>query len=285
MRVIVLGASGMLGNAVFKIFSESADHEVWGTLRSASMKQYFPERLCSNLKTGIDILDHDALVRTFLELRPQLVINCVGLIKQLADANDPLTALPVNALLPHKLGALCKLSGARLIHVSTDCVFTGRKGNYVEADVSDAEDLYGKSKYIGEVHDQSHVVTLRTSIIGHELNSKHALVDWFMSQERQVKGYVRAIFSGLPTVELARIMRDVVASRPNLRGLYHVSAQPIAKYDLLLAIAKEYGKEIEIVPDDKVAIDRSLDSSRFTSDTGYVAPDWASLIKLMHQDT
>ena len=232
--------------------------------------------------TGVDVLDQDALVEVLAKLRPGVVINCVGLIKQLADAKDPLTALPINAMLPHRLVRLCMLAGARLIHVSTDCVFSGRKGAYLESDPSDAEDLYGKSKYIGELHDQPNAITLRTSIIGHELGSSYALVDWFLSQKAGVKGYSRAIFSGLPTVELARVMKDFVVPLPQLNGLYHVAAEPIAKLDLLQLVASQYGKEIEIRPDDALVINRSLDGTRFREATGYVAPAWPELIRLMH---
>src|SRR5262249_39351298 len=149
--------------------------------------------------------------------------NAVGVVKQLAIANDPLIVLPINAMLPHKLANASAAIGARLIHFSSDCVFSGRAGCYVESDISDAEDLYGKSKYIGEVHDQRHVVTIRTSGIGHELQSRNGLVEWFLHQEGAVNGFSGAIFSGLPWVELARVIADHVLPRPELSGLYHVS--------------------------------------------------------------
>jgi len=280
-RVLILGVTGMLGSAVFKTFTTDPAHEVWGTMRAPggrSFSQASRERLLS----GADVLDQDSLVATMASVRPDVVINCVGLIKQLADAKDPLTALPINAMLPHRLARLCALSRARLIHISTDCVFSGSKGGYVESDVSDAEDLYGKSKYIGELHDVPHAITLRTSIIGHELNSQHSLVDWFLTQEGSVRGFSRAVFSGLPTVELARVMKDFVLPHPELNGLYHVAAQPIAKLDLLSLIARQYGKSIEINPDAALVIDRSLNSERFTEATGYKAPTWPQLIELMH---
>lgn len=282
MKVLVLGVTGMLGNAVFRVFGEDPAHEVWGTLRSGSMLRHFPQDTHARLLTGTDVLDQDMLTKVFAKVRPQVVINCVGLIKQLADANDPLTALPINAMLPHRLARLCEVSGARLIHVSTDCVFSGRAGGYLESDVSDAEDLYGKSKYIGELHDVPHAITLRTSIIGHELASSYALVDWFLAQQAGVKGFTKAIFSGLPTVELARVMKDFVVPNPALHGLYHVAAQPIAKFDLLALVAAEYGKQIDIRPDAGLVIDRSLNGSRFEQATGYVAPQWPELIRRMH---
>lgn len=283
MKVLVLGVTGMLGNAVFRVFSADAAYQAWGTLRSTSALHYFPQDSHARLLCGVDVLDQDALTSVMARVKPDVVINCVGLIKQLADANDPLTALPINAMLPHRLARLCELSGARLIHVSTDCVFSGRKGLYREADLSDAEDLYGKSKCIGELHEQAHAITLRTSIIGHELGSNHALVDWFLSQQNSVKGFTKAIFSGLPTVELARVMKDFVIAHPHLSGLYHVAAEPIDKFRLLSLVAVQYGKTIEIRPDDALVIDRSLDGARFREATGYVAPDWPELVRRMHQ--
>lgn len=282
MKILILGASGMLGSAVFKVFSLDSSHQVWGSLRSPANIKYFPKTCSGRLLTGVDVLDQDSLATVLSSVRPDVVINCVGLIKQLADAKDPLSALPINAMLPHRLARLCTLSGARLIHVSTDCVFSGLKGEYLESDHSDAEDLYGKSKYIGELHDYPNAITLRTSIIGHELSSSYALVDWFLAQEGSVRGFSKAIFSGLPTVELARVMKDFVLPHPELNGLYHVAAEPIAKLDLLTLIARQYGKTIEIRPDASLVIDRSLNSERFTQATGYKAPSWPQLVELMH---
>jgi dTDP-4-dehydrorhamnose reductase len=271
----------MLGSAVFKLFIENGDFELTGTLRSESTKQFFPVEWHQNIISGIDILDDDALTRVVESVKPDVVINCVGLIKQLAVANDPLIVLPVNSMYPHRLAAICESIGARLIHISTDCVFDGSKGNYVESDRSDATDLYGQSKYIGELHDKPNAITLRTSIIGHELNSRAALIEWFLSQSGSIKGFKRAIFSGLPTVELARVMMDYVIPRPGLYGLYHVSAAPISKFDLLSLVAKIYGKKIEIIPESEFIIDRSLNSERFQTETGYSAPDWPVLVEGM----
>ena len=281
MKVLVLGVTGMLGSTVFRQFHGNPHFEVWGTLRNPSGAKYFSEETHGSLINNVDVLDHDSLVSVLARVRPDVVINCVGLIKQLADAKDPLSALPINAMLPHRIARLCALSGARLIHISTDCVFSGRKGLYTEEDISDAEDLYGKSKYIGELHAEPNAVTLRTSIIGHELGSQYSLVDWFLSQSGSVKGYEKAIFSGLPTVELARVIRDYVIPNPGLIGLYHVAVAPIDKLSLLKLIAEVYEKEINIIADGNVAIDRSLNSSRFQSATGYVPPSWLELVKSM----
>ncbi len=282
MKVLVLGVTGMLGHALFKLFSADAKYETWGTLRSVAGVKHFSNLQQERLLTNIDVLDQDVLVGALLKVRPDVVVNCVGLIKQLADAKDPLSALPINAMLPHRLAKLCELMSARLVHVSTDCVFSGRKGFYRETDLSDAEDLYGKSKYIGELHGLNHAITLRTSIIGHELGSAYALVDWFLSQNKSVNGYAKAVFSGLPTVELARVIKDYVLPNPGLGGLYHVSAEPIDKLSLLRLVAKTYGKNIEIKADEEFCIDRSLDSSRFRQATGYVPLTWPDLVEYMH---
>ena len=272
----------MLGNAVFRLFAASPGFLTWGSARGGGLVARLPATNQSQIVTGVDVENVDHLTRLFAQTRPGVVINCIGLVKQLAEADDPLAAIPINALLPHRLARLCDVAGARLIHMSTDCVFTGAKGMYLEGDASDAKDLYGRSKYLGEV-DYPHAVTLRTSIIGHELNSAHGLVGWFLAQHGEVKGFTRAIFSGLPTVELARVIRDFVIPRPELHGVHHVSAQPINKYELLRLVARVYGKTIGVTPDDKLAIDRSLDSSRFRGLTGYAPPAWPELIRSMHQ--
>lgn len=279
-RILVLGASGMLGHTALRLFHESPGFEAWGTVRSAGAGRRLPAVIADRLIPGIDVESPDSLARAFAEARPDVVINCVGLVKQLAEVNDPLLTLPLNAMLPHRLARLCGVAGARLIHVSTDCVFDGARGGYVEADAPDARDLYGLSKYLGEV-DQPNAITLRTSIIGLELGSANGLIEWFLAQEGQVSGYTKAVFSGLSTVELARVIRDQVLPRPGLRGLYHVSAAPISKYDLLRQVAEVWGKTIEIVPDERLKIDRSLDSARFRAATGYVPPSWPEMVAAM----
>lgn len=280
MKVLILGVGGMLGNAMFRTFAESGEHAVFGTARGAGTRAHFAAPLQANILCGVDVENHDSLARVFGEVRPDFVINCIGVVKQLAESDDPLLTIPINSLLPHRLAALCKIAGARLVQVSTDCVFSGSRGAYVESDFPDCYDLYGRSKLLGEV-DYPHAVTVRTSIIGHELSGQRSLVNWFLAQPGPVRGFTRAVFSGLPTVVLARVIRDVIVPRPQLRGLYHVAAAPIAKFDLLSLVASEYGKQIAITPDDSLVIDRSLDATRFREATGYVAPPWEELIAAM----
>lgn len=280
MKVLVLGVSGMLGNTVLRYFADDSRYQVFGSARSSAVRRAFPPSLAERIVLGTDVDNPDSLALLFAKVQPDVVINCIGLVKQLAEANDPLQAIPINSLLPHRLARLCAIAGARLVHVSTDCVFDGARGGYTEADQSDATDLYGRSKYLGEVRYE-HTITLRTSIIGHELNSANGLVGWFLGQQGSIKGYTKAIFSGLPTVELAHVIRDVVLPHPQLHGLYHVAAQPINKFDLLTLVKQTYQKEIEIVADDKLRIDRSLNADRFREATGYSAPAWPELIQKM----
>ncbi|PUE60798.1 NAD(P)-dependent oxidoreductase [Limnohabitans curvus] len=282
MRLLVLGATGMLGNAVLRLFTQSKGYQVFGSVRSSAVRQLLPIDLHPNIFTGVDVENIDSLTHLFAVVHPDVVINCVGLVKQLAEADDPLAAIPINALLPHRLARLCEVAGARLVHMSTDCVFSGAKGNYVESDLPDAYDLYGRSKLLGEV-DYPNAITLRTSIIGHELAGNRSLIDWFLSQTGAVQGYKNAIFSGLPTVEIARIIHDHLLPNPDLHGLYHVSAEPINKFDLLSLVSKEYGKEIAIHPKDDFKIDRSLNSDRFRLATGFQPEPWPELIYRMHQ--
>lgn len=281
-RVLVLGASGMLGNAVLRVFVESSGYTTVGSARSYAAVAALPEKLRNAVICGIDVENCDSLLRLFSDFQPDVIINCVGVVKQLDNADDPMVAIPLNALLPHRLARLAMTRGARLVHISTDCVFSGKKGMYTELDFADAQDLYGRSKHLGEV-DYTNAVTLRTSIIGHELASAHGLISWFLAQSGSVRGFKRAIFSGLPTVVLGTVIRDYVLPNEQLRGVYHVSAPPISKYELLNLVAKVYAHKILIEPDEEVVIDRSLDSSRFKDATAYATPSWPQLIKAMHE--
>ena len=280
MKILVLGASGMIGSAMFRVLSERQDWSVFGSLRYSDSKQFFSPVAAIKLLTNADTTQSDELLHLFSQVHPDVVINCIGLTKHRKEINDPLQAIPVNAIFPHRLAKLCSSSNARLIHVSTDCVFSGRRGAYSENDEADATDLYGKTKFLGEVIG-SNSITLRTSTIGHELQSQFGLLDWFLAQKGSCKGYRGAIFSGLPSTIFAEIVRDIVIPRPDLFGLYHVGASPINKFELLCLISDIYGKVINIDADDQFKINRSLNSTRFSSATGYVAPAWPELLKSM----
>jgi len=284
MKILILGATGMSGNTIFRHLYNESEHEIWGSYHKSTGREFFISNYQSQLIGNINVLEYDALVDLISKVQPDFVINCVGIINKLEHVNNPLVVMPVNAIFPHRLAKLCKLAGARLIHISTDCVFSGQKGLYKESEVSDAKDLYGKSKSIGELKDYSNVITLRTSIIGHELHTKYGLLEWFLSQEGTVKGYTNAIFSGLSTLELARVIKDYILSNKVIEGLYHVSLEPIDKCSLLSLVKKIYGKTITLVPDNTIKINRSLDSSLFKSKTGYTPPSWENMILDMYND-
>lgn len=216
---------------------------------------------------------------------PDVVVNCIGIVKQDAAAKDPVASITVNSLFPHRLAHLCRTAGMRLIHLSTDCVFSGRKGNYCESDLTDAQDLYGRTKVLGEV-DYENCLTLRTSMIGRELQSSHGLIEWFLTQRgKTVRGFKRAVFSGFTTAALADVMGDIIADHPQLRGTWHVAADPINKFDLLSLVRQTYELDVEIEPDETFVCDRSLDGGRFRQATGFAPRPWPEMIKQMAQDT
>ena len=282
MNILVLGVTGMLGNSMFRFLSQQQGYKIYGTMRGHNANISARDISSAQIITGVDVENHDSLVAVFAEAKPKVVINCIGFIKQLSSASEPLQAIPINSILPHRIAAMCEIVGARLIHISTDCVFSGSKGNYKEEDFPDAHDLYGRSKLLGEV-DYPHAITLRTSIIGHELSGNKSLISWFLSQTNEVKGYTNAIYSGIPTVELARVVKDFVLPHPQLKGLYHVAAKPINKFELLTLVAKIYKKDIKINPSKDVIIDRSLNAERFYQATGYNPPKWEELIEKMNE--
>jgi dTDP-4-dehydrorhamnose reductase len=280
-KILVLGASGMLGNAVLRYFAEHTEHVAIGSVRTEGARGMLPLNVQDCVVAAGSVDDPDMLTRLIDRTKPTVVINCVGLVKQLENGNDPLSAIPINSILPHRLARLCSLVGARLVHLSTDCVFSGAKGMYLESDKPDAYDVYGRTKLLGEV-DYRHTITLRTSIIGHELRGNSSLIGWFLAQQGPVKGFSQAIFSGLPTVEIARVIHEHVLPDTSLHGLYHLSADPIDKYHLLQLVGQIYSKETEIVEDRSLIIDRSLDSTRFRAATSFEPESWPNLVRRMY---
>lgn len=273
----------MLGHKLVQKLNEKFD--VWTSIRG-DLQDYEKFNLFSKEKTfeNINVEEIRQIKKIVSQIKPQVIINAIGLIKQLPSAKDVVQTLRINSIFPHQLAEIVLDNQARLITLSTDCVFNGDKGNYKETDFSDAFDLYGKSKNLGEVTTEN-CLTLRTSIVGRELKTAHSLVEWFLSNRgSKVKGYVNAIYTGFPTVVLADIMSDLIENYPELNGLYHVSSNPISKYDLLGLINEAYDAKIEIEPFADFKIDRSLDSTKFREATGFKPLDWKQMIKLMAND-
>jgi dTDP-4-dehydrorhamnose reductase len=261
--------------------SKIPDALVQGTIRDEAVHGLFPKESANRLIVVGNLEDPGQMARLLDAVRPAVVVNCVAVGRPIPA--DPMRSISVHALLPQRLSHHCRVSGTRLIQVSSDGVFSGARGAYTEDDVPDAGDVYGISKLLGEVSGP-HAISLRTSIIGHELQSKSGLLEWFLSQQEQCRCYTRAIFSGLPTIVLADLIRDFVIPRPDLHGVYHLAARRISKFDLLQLVANRYGTNIELIPDDRVSLDRSLVADRFQRATGYVAPDWPTLVDRMYCD-
>jgi dTDP-4-dehydrorhamnose reductase len=283
VKILILGGTGMLGHRLWTDLSRT--HKVWATLRGGvGVLPDLPHIDRQRVVEGVDALHLDSVIRAFGEVRPEVTINCVGLIKQQKHAKQALPSIDLNARFPHQLAGVCAASGSRLIHISTDCVFAGTQGMYTEGDPVDAQDVYGRSKALGEVVHAEHALTIRTSIIGRELFSRYGLLEWFLSQPGPVKGFKKAIFSGFTTSAVADILRDVILPRPGLHGLYHVSAAAINKYDLLSMVDEAFGRHTEIIPDESVVIDRSLDSTRFRTETEFVPPAWPDMVAALASD-
>lgn len=278
MRVLVLGAAGMLGHTMCRRLSPS--HDVVGTVRGSENElRRFPifsdMKLCGNINAE----RFETVERIIKHEGPDVVVNCIGIIKQLKAANNPLVSITINALFPHQLAELCMRNGVRLIHFSTDCVFSGRKGNYKESDYADADDLYGRSKFLGEVTSPS-CLTLRTSVIGFELYRKVGLLEWLMSQQGgTVEGYTNALYTGFTTDALAALVEKLICDFPDLYGVWHASSDPISKYDLLCMVNEAFDLGIEITPNHVFECDRRLDSSRFRQATGFKPPSWEQMIE------
>ena len=283
MRVLIFGGGGMLGH---RLLSElSPRHDVKVTLRRDRIAYaHLAMFTATNSFAGIDARDQTAVEKVFIAFKPDVVVNAIGFVKQRQGAQDPIPNLEINALFPHRLAQICRTSNCRLIHVSTDCVFSGTDGSYSEEDIADAQDVYGRTKLLGEVTGPDGL-TLRTSLIGLELDRKTSLVEWYLAQSGRIGGFTNAIFSGLTTAEFSRIIGMLIEQHPNLDGVYHVASKPITKFELLASLTHFLDrKDVAVEPDDSFYCDRSLRSDRFMAETGYRAPEWSEMLKELAMD-
>lgn len=286
MKVFVLGGEGMLGHKMFQVLSERFSDTVCslrGRLPDAAYRRVdlFQH---GRVVEGLDAMDLPQLEHAIEGLRPEFIVNCVGVVKQRDEARDAIPTITLNSLLPHRLAQAARRWGGRVIHVSTDCVFSGNKGGYTENDRSDAEDLYGKSKYLGEVTAEN-ALTLRTSIIGRELMEFRSLLEWFLAQRgRTVRGFKRVIYSGVTTNHLAKLVASIISSHPELSGLYQVAGSPITKHDLLGLVRDAFRLDVEIVPDETEVSDRSMSAGKLRMAIGHVCPPWTDLVSDLAAD-
>ncbi|MCR4081618.1 dTDP-4-dehydrorhamnose reductase family protein [Providencia stuartii] len=272
-KVVILGSNGMLGHSLLKNIKNC---QLYGIQRKASEQK--------NIITINDFFSNE-LYNSLDILSPDVIINCVGVIKQKNISNDVLHTLPINSIFPHLLAQYTEKNNSRLIHFSTDCIFDGKEGMYGDEHEFSAKDLYGISKYLGEIKNNPSTLTLRVSIIGHGIEPNDSLIDWFISQNgTEVKGYTKAYFSGLPCKEIANILTNYIIYNEELFGLYNLSADRISKFDLLKLVAQKYHLNIKINECDSLVIDRSLNSERFKKATGYKNKTWPELIGLMKED-
>ncbi|HRQ38295.1 MAG TPA: SDR family oxidoreductase [Chloroflexota bacterium] len=284
MKLLILGGQGMLGHKAFQLLSMHLETYAAFAQTNGPWTRFPMYQDLTRTVTGVDARQFDSVVEAFAHVRPHVVINCVGIIKQLETAKDPIASLEVNALFPHRLARLCQATRTRLIHISTDCVFSGQKGNYTEEDVPDPVDLYGRTKLLGEVN-QPGCLTLRTSIIGRDFVKKVGLLEWFLSKRGQtINGFTHAIYSGLTTQALSIILYELIIHHPDLAGLYQVASQPISKYELLLKIRDALQLDIEVNPSSDFFCDRSLDATLFTQTTSIPIPSWDEMIDTLVAD-
>ncbi len=273
----------MLGHKLLQIWH--ADFEVATTIRGRSIAS--PLSVLNpgvQVYDGVSVEDYSTVERALTDFKPDAVVNCVGIVKQLEAARDPAQSIRLNALFPHQLAQTCEGRGARLIHISTDCVFAGRGGPYRESDPADADDLYGRSKRLGEV-DKPGCCTVRTSIIGRELVRGTGLLEWFLRHEGpELQGYRHALYTGFTTNAFAGVLRAIIVQHPQLEGVWHVSSEPIDKYELLNMVNDVYGKGMRVTEDVEFKCDRRLDSGRFRRETGFAPPSWREMIEAMHAD-
>ncbi|MGO4677629.1 sugar nucleotide-binding protein [Bosea sp. 2YAB26] len=277
----MIGATGLLGNAVFRFLVEQ-QVDCFGAIRDMSLASAFSAPLAKRLRKISSVEETSELVSLLDECRPTVIVNCAAAGRPAPV--DPMRSISIYSTFAQRLAMLCRERDARLIQISSDGVFAGRRGGYTERDLPDADDLYGVAKFLGEV-DDGKAVTLRLSVVGHELAGRSGLLEWFLAQQEICRGHRRSYFSGLASVEIARVIHEFILPRASLTGVYHVAGPRVSKFQLLRELADGYGKAIELVPDDTVVIDRSLDDARFRAETGYSAPSWAVMIGLMKRHT
>ena len=276
-RLLIIGASGMLGHKLFIYFSKLENFDTYGLVRNKNILS--KNELLDNKKIiEIEILKDYNLRNIIHRISPNVVINCAGIVKQNPLIKNTSLTIELNSLFPHNLNLICKKEGCKLIQFSTDCVFSGNKGNYRESDFADSRDIYGRTKFIGEVIDKN-CLTIRTSFIGDELNNRWGLLNWFLSQKNTIKGFKNAIYSGLTTLEICRVIEKFIIPNEELNGLYHISSKPIDKLSLLVLIREIYEKDINIEKDILIINDKSLDCQKFKNYTGYEPIEWDKAIR------
>lgn len=283
-RILLLGGAGTLGHKLWQYLSTRFPDTVV-TIRKprqvyARSGLFFGSRVVDSL----DLREFGHLDRLLNNVRPSVIVNCAGVTLRSKEALDKNSAISINALLPHRLAEWCSRTGARLIHFSTVCVYDGKKGGYSEEDAPDARDLYGMTKMLGDV-SAPFALTLRSSFIGREIFGGTELLEWFLAQKgKNIKGFRKALFTGLTTNKLAELVGELIEKHPQLNGLYHVSSETVSKYELLCLMKEAYGIDVEITPEDGFEMKRNLKGERFEKAAGFVCPPWKTMMAEMAAD-
>lgn len=279
MKLLILGVSGLIGH---KLLQElSVDHEVFGTLHKTKA-QYNNLTLFanSNIIEGVDVLNFEKLTGVLQAINPDVVLNCVGITKRKINRNNTQEVIETNAVFPHKLANWAKNHNKRVIHFSSDCVFNGKVGNYTEESLTTAEDLYGRTKALGEIQC-SHTLTIRSSFIGQELFDKTELLDWVLTQDgKQIKGFKNVLYSGVSTIFMAKVVNDIISNYPQLSSLYQLAPEvPISKYDLICIAKKVFGLEIDIIPETNYVHQPTLNGAKLKSAIRLKIPSWEQMME------
>jgi dTDP-4-dehydrorhamnose reductase len=287
MKLLILGASSMQGHKMFQMLGKTFP-ETYGTIPgkvSAEPFNRIPFFQTDKVVPDVNPMDFQCLERMIKDLRPDWVLNCLRVATHGSEVAPPVLNITVNSLLPHRLAEMAAAQGAKLMHFSSDCVFSGKKGFYTEEDTPDATHAYGQTRLLGDVCAENTLV-LRSSVIGRELTGHTSLLDWFLMQAgKEIKGFTRAIYSGLSSIETARVVQMILEKTPVLTGLYHVASEPINKYDLLKLAQEAFRADVTIRKEEGTSVDRSLNAEKFRAATGYVAPSWRSMMKELAADS
>ncbi len=285
MKILVFGANGMIGHQMWYKLNKEFPGQVYGTVRQSV--QHYEQFKIFDLKyliPNLDVTDFDKVLQVLDRVKPDVVLNCIGITLRKPEAKNLELCVEVNSLFPQRLDKWAAQHQKRLIHFSTDCVFAGSDGMYSETSIPDAQDIYGKTKFLGEVSG-SHSLTLRCPIIGREIDGKTELVEWFLKQKNnKIKGYAKAIYSGITSAEMARQIILIIRKFSNLTGLYQISSEPISKYELLQLLNQISGLGVTIDKDEAYSTNKSLDSKKYRQVTGYVPPLWSAMLTEMMEE-
>ena len=286
MKILVLGGTGLIGNRLVRHLRENAD--VYASTRTDRGQIPVLEHILDPNKWifRFNATDFQLLESEIGRLRPKVIVNCLGIVKQHISASDTETTILLNSALPNRLSSLAVKYEFKLIHLSTDCVFSGNTGNYIESATPDPVDLYGRSKTLGELNN-SQDLTLRTSFVGREIKSFTNLFEWVRkNQNTKIVGYKKAIYSGLTTQVTSEIIERLIFDFSTLTGLWHLASEPISKFDLIQKLSDSLNLRLDIEVDEEFICDRSLNPGALTAMTGVVAPDWPTMLEryVLEQD-